>query len=389
MSSENGTSLSITQKKYYKIDDAINAPISSRCPFILSNERVTKDGNIGRYYTVFPTFENFLENREKYIHCHEILVDHVNKDPDKTGRLVFDFDVKPIDGKLIVSCDFKKQVEDVIDTVVNRYFINIDSDILEYVWSTSKNPNKFSKHLTVKNLYFNDWLKMSKLFYNLFCTVWDEKYVWIESSKLVDFQIIRNRASLRMVGSSKIDGYPLVFDDEKKYTLTDSLIRIYIEEQKKYEQIVTSDNINKDIISQFENYSPTFSKINNFPISKTEIKALKPEYEMVIYKKAYEIHHKICPEVFRMGKINGKFLSLIRKLKKKPIPCLLSGKLHENENAFLFINKKKLVYAVYFGCYRYCSKRKMIEIGFIDIKELIPNVCCRYNLKYRKNCKVY
>jgi hypothetical protein len=371
-------------KKYFSINDAINAPVNSKCPFIISNERLTKDGNIGRYYTVFPRFEDFLKNRNKYPHCHEILVDHINKIPDKSGRLVFDFDIKPKDGKLTVSNYFKEQVEDIIDTVVKRYFVNVDPNILEYVWSTSENPKKFSKHLTVKNLYFDDWITISRLFYHLFCKVWDEKYVWIESSKLIDFQIIRNRASLRMVGSSKINGYPLVFDISNKYSLSDSLIRIYIEEQKKYEQLVTKNHVNKSFLVQYNNgpgISSLISLQNKQRSTETIMKTQNPEYEMVVYERAYEIYHQICPGIFRMGKIYGKILSLIRKLRKKPVPCLLSGKLHENENAFLFIRKDMKVYTVYFGCYRYCGKKKVIEIGFINIEDLKINICYKHNVK--------
>ncbi|AFX92738.1 hypothetical protein CE11_00712 [Megavirus courdo11] len=71
------------------------------------------------------------------------------------------------------------------------------------------------------------------------------------------------------------------------------------------------------------------------------------------------------PGNFKIGKINGNFLSLIRL---KPNNCLLSGKKHEQENAFLHINKSETVYNVNFGCYRFCYKWKTTRIGSIDME---------------------
>lgn len=209
----------VTNIKYFSIEDAIKAPINSRTVFIIANERITKTGHIGRYYTIFPTFKEFLKNREKYKHCHEILVDHNNNKPNPSGRLVFDFDIKTNDeenslkNEIVVPKNFKKQIENIIIDVIESYFNGVDVNKIEFIWSTSQNPKKISKHLTVKNLYFDDWINMSKIFYQLFCILWDNTYLWIKSDKLIDFQIVRNRGSLRMVGSSKIGGNPLIFDN--------------------------------------------------------------------------------------------------------------------------------------------------------------------------------
>jgi hypothetical protein len=364
----------ITAIKYFSIKDALKAPILSKTVFIIANERVTKSEHIGRYYTVFPTFKEFLKNREKYKHCHEILVDHNNNKPNPAGRLVFDFDIKTINNKkdspkdgFIIPKKFKIQIENTIIEVIEKYFNDINIDCLEFIWSTSQNPKKFSKHLTVKNLYFDNWINMSKIFYQLFCIVWDETYLWIKSSKLIDFQIVRNRGSLRMIGSTKIGGYPLTFDNEN-HKLTDSLIRIYLKKQKEDEQMVTKDNINKSV---FENVlcddisetSEQFITIN-FQPKKTE----KPAHDKEIYIKAYEIYNIISPGVFKMGKINGEVLSLIRIKANK---CLMSGKIHEQENAFLIINRKEYEYSVNFGCYRFCYIKKTVFIGSISIDNLI------------------
>lgn len=367
----------ITDTKYFRMDDAINSPIYSRTAFIIANERITKSDSIGRYYTVFPTFKDFLKNRDDYKHCHEILVDHINNKSNIAGRLVFDFDIKTIpdtlessNEKLVVPKNFKKQVEDTIFEVAERYYKNVDSNKFEFIWSTSQNPKKFSKHLTVKNLYFDNWIAMSKIFYQLFCVVWDESYSWIHSSKLIDFQIVRNRGSLRMVGSTKINGYPLTFDNED-HTLMDSLIRIYFKKHREVEQLVVRENINSGVFDNILCEPESESSEQFFKIDFNPKKIEKPEYDKKIYETVYEMYNIISPGVFKMGKINGKIMSLIRN---KPNKCILSGKIHEQENAFCIITKGDDSYSVRFGCYRFCHKKKTVYIGSVSIDNLIITI---------------
>lgn len=361
----------ITSIKYFKIDDAINASINSKTVFIIANERITKSGHIGRYFTIFPSFKSFLRQRKKYKYCHEIMVDHVNSKPNLAGRLVFDFDIKKKDEnnkKIHIPKDFKEQIEDIIIEVIDRYFVGVNTEIIDFVWSTSQNPEKFSKHLTVKNLYFDNWITISKIFYKLFCLVWDEKYLWIKSNKLIDFQIVRNRGSLRMVGSAKINGYPLVFDD-KKHKLTDSLIRIYFKNKRDTEQLVKYNNINSYVFENvlYENIvQPECENEINLVIGeKKRNKIQDMVYNKKIYEKAFDVYNKINPGIFEMGKICGDRISLMRKKSHK---CLISGKVHDNENAFCKIIKdnENTLYSIKFGCYRGCHRNHLIYIASIS-----------------------
>lgn len=363
---------SITNTKYFKIDDAINCEIASKTAFIIANERLTKSGDVGRYFTVFPTFKQFLKNRDKYPHCHEILVDHSHNKANIAGRLVFDFDIKTSIGDKIITipANFKKQIENTIIDVIEKYYHGVNAELFDFVWSTSDNPNKFSKHLTVKNLYFDDWISMSKIFYKLFCIVWDETYYWIASSKLIDFQIVRNRGSLRMVGSKKINGYPLFFDDPE-HKLTDSLIRIYFKSQRESEQLVTNQHLNNSVyqnVLEWEEFNKELDSGSTIIINTLPKKINDSVYDINVYKKAYELYCTISPGVFKMGKINGKVLNLIRSKANK---CLLSGKLHEQENAFCVINKGENGYSIRFGCYRFCHCKKTVHIGSISLDNLI------------------
>lgn len=357
----------------YTLDNALETEIESNNVFIIANERTKKNGEIGRYYTVFASFDVFIKHRNKYPHCHEILVDHKNNKLNPMGRLVFDFDIKPEKEMKIPAC-FKTQIETCIEEVVERYFNNVDINKFVYVWSTSQNPNKFSRHLTVKNLCFDDWISLSKTFYQLFRIIWDEKYFWISSNKLLDFQIVRKHASLRMVGSSKIDGHPLLLDEET-HTLIDSLIRVYRAKDLEKEQIVTKSNINQSVFSNVLDKPEIDNAEENIIITFNPKKLEKPLYPLNIYDKAYEIYNQIDPGVFRTGKISGRAVSLMRI---KPSKCLLSGRVHEHENAYLLIEKNDVEYSVYFVCFRYCHHIKKLFLAVITIDNMLvimdPNI---------------
>lgn len=352
----------ITKTKYFSIEAAQRSSIQSRTAFIIANERITSKKKIGRYFTVFPSTNEFLKNRDNYPHCHEILVDHEHNKKNIAGRLVFDFDIKDIK-KIQIPNNFKKQVENTILDVVDKYFKDVNSELFDFVWSTSENPKKFSKHLTVKNLYFDNWIDMSKVFYQLFSFTWDEKYHWIKSADLVDTQIVRTHGSLRMVGSTKIKGYPLNFDDDK-YRLTDSLIRIYFKKQRLAEQLVTKNNINDGVFNNVLIDEQVETKFKTAKVLKFDSKKNKaPIYEKYIYDKAFELYQTINPNIFQKGKISGNILSLRRIIIDKPSKCILSGKVHTSDNAFLVIKNHESTYSIRFGCYRFCFKEKAVYIG--------------------------
>lgn len=370
------TKRSITSKHFYKIAEAQQISMDSHTVFIIANELLKTNKEVGRYYTVFSSFKEFLLKRDKYPHCHELFLDHINNKPNIAGRLVFDFDIKntPVPSK------FKSQIENTVFEVINKYFRDIDESRLEFVWSTSKNPTKFSKHLTVKNLYFDNWMGLSKVFYNLFCIEWDNgSYDWISSKDLIDFQIVRNRASLRMVGSSKINGCPLIMDDPR-FSLTDSLIRIYLKSHRQTEQLITRQNIIPEVFTNVLTGGRVAIDPNSDPNSdphfdrsldglsaqiSSSIKSVEidPIYDRVIYYKAFCMCDILKPGVFKMGKVNGNILSLLRL---RPDKCLLSDRVHEQENAYIRIIDDEDHYIVRFGCYRSCSKYKSKIIGYIS-----------------------
>lgn len=359
--------LNVSNKQYFKIDDVRHVDMHANYPFIFSNDRLKKDGNVGKYYGIMPNFNTFIENRSKFPNCHEILISHekLNKyDWINNGRLVFDFDITGNNMNNVPN-DFIEQVEETIMEVISDNYKFLDFDILDFVWSSSNNPAKFSKHLTIKNLCFKDWIKMGKDFYKWFSYRWDSKYDWIPSSELIDSQIIRRNASLRMVGSCKLGKNNILTLDDDNFTLADSLIRVYDRNDRKKEQYVSYDNY----IEMPEEEEDKHDKPRKNKNHKSNNGIDELFYEQKIYDIAIETFKDYDKNnVFDIGYIKGKFITLLRK---SPGICFISNKEHENENAYLIISESKRGYYINFGCYRGCLKdsKKSININFIKKKQ--------------------
>lgn len=358
-----------TITRFYRLEEAINCEMESDKVFILANERLSRDGRVGRFFTVFPNYDDFAENRDAYPHCHEILVDHQNCEPNHAGRLVFDFDIAAKDE---IPETFKDDVETTVLEVVVKYYQDVDIDLLDFVWSHSRNPKKYSSHLTVKNLCFDQWIPMSKIFYQLFAKRWDRQHHWISSDKLVDHQIVRRNGSLRMTGSSKIGGYPLIMDNPE-HTLEDSLIRLYRRKERKHEQILTRENILPSVLDKISWYS--HEKRDKVFKEPRQAVYQEPLYEQAVYDKAFELVEYFTPGSFEPGKVSGAFFSVYRKQNRQgPAPCLISGIRHEHENAYVVVkycyHDVKPYYEVYYGCYRKCGPTKTVCIGSINARTL-------------------
>lgn len=339
----------------YSIEEAVNVPTESKTVFILSNERKlanpTTKRAFGMYYVVFDRFKDFLNNRHEYPHCHEILVDHVNNRPNIGGRLVFDFDIK-----VAIPDDFKDQIEETIIETIETNYNDVDIEMIEFVWSNTVHPHKVSKHLTIKHFYFENWRHMSRVFYKYFCDIWDSKDKWIASKDLIDFQVIRKSASLRMVGSKKIGGNILTMDDPN-HTLTDSLIRIYFRNHLDSEQIIRYNHFKQNILTE---EMKVVSAHHNYAVDPYCFNEA-PAFKVSLYKKFFDMIDQLNPGVFKPGKIKGKKLSLMRT---REAPCLLSKVIHENENAYIILSKENNgnMHCRY-GCYRYCNdKMKTLTI---------------------------
>lgn len=356
---------------FYSINDAITCDTPSKTSFIIANERKKKSGDIGRSYTVFPRFKTFLENRDSYPHCHEIIVDHINNKPNVAGRLAFDIDLKECntrDGR--IPSRYTKQIELTIIAVLNRYFHDVDMSKLEFVWSTSPSDVKISKHMVVKNLYLEEWITMSKIFYRLFSIIWEESYNWIAAIDLVDSQIARPSGSLRMVGSSKIGGGKLVLDNDN-HTLQDSLIRIYYRNRAAMEQLVTMDHINEGVLDMIncDARRQITMNVKGKYVTNGFIADESMTHSKCLYEKAYLMFSGVMPNIYSPGKIVRSKLRLIRR---RPARCIFDTSdedMHQHIGGYIQIFPDKDIdnrYHISFGCYRERHKDLHFYIGYLD-----------------------
>jgi hypothetical protein len=337
--------------QFHKLQNAIDYDIDSKNPYIISHEYEKSNGKSGRYFYLLPSFNFFKKYRKLFPHAHEILATHSKLPERKDGRLVFDFDIK--NEYRHVKNRFVDIMEKIIWEVIEENYCDLDLEKIKFVWSTSNNPNKFSKHLTIKNFCFTNWINGAKLFYYLLREKWNDlKYdKWISIDEVIDFQIIRKTGSLRMTGSSKITGCLLTIDDPE-FTLHDSLIRPMIDINK--EQYVSKLNI---VASLRHRYQISEKKLQKNLSKNTSSKIIQEElrYPLKYYYQAFEEIDKLQPDVFSIRKFIGNRVEL-RRLKSST--CLLSKRLHESDNAYIIIYLDYFFRINYrFGCYRNCGKR--------------------------------
>jgi len=332
-------------------------------PFIIAHERYKQDETVGRSYIVLPSFTYFIKNRNKFPHAHEIMICHDALPNRKDGRLVFDFDIKNTEiSNRSFEKRFKEEVENIIWNVIDENYCGLNVGLIEFIWSSSKgSTKKFSKHLTVKNFCFKNWMVGSKIFYDLFQSQWcDSLEDWLPVDKVLDMQIIRKNGTLRMVGSSKLDGKLLTLDS--KHRFEDSLIRPYLTADIEKEQYVGAVNMIKSIRRKYDKLrhpeQNTFNK--NIVYSNCVPKGnVTPIYDDSVYMKAFKIIDDKMPGVFKMRKSVSNKLELLRVL---PAKCPISGNIHENENGYILIHNNNNVFQFRYGCYRYCGKTKTVKI---------------------------
>jgi hypothetical protein len=74
--------------------------------------------------------------------------------------------------------------------------------------------------------------------------------------------------------------------------------------------------------------------------------------EINIFDKAYDIANEKYPGIFKKGKINDNYMTLLRI---KPDKCPLSNKIHDSDNSYLYIKETSTSYQINFGCNRGCT----------------------------------
>lgn len=385
-------------KRYFTLNSAKTYKSRTKpYPFLIAHE--CQDEQRSREYVAFDDVETFLQLRDSFPHAHEIVFDRITE--KQQGRLIFDFDfdepwwgVKPH----FVNPNFAADIERLICYTFQEFYNDVDCDKLQFIWLISDTTKKWSKHLIVKNVFFcEDWKNQLQTFYNLMLLIVEESkskppeglgfefkqtfdQLQCKTGDLFDLQVARNNATMRMCGSSKIGGKTLMVDErsrDQNVSFYDTLIQLYRKEDILAEQHIYERQLNKHKVAQFEPKAETnvFAKqscllanidltrsdydFKSRTLTKFQIETAFTTFQNFLIKKTNE------GDVFHIKNVMGSIINLKRD---KPSPCVLSGKVHDNENAFLTVYENG---CIYYHCRRGCGTpdgKSNINVG----KCLVP-----------------
>jgi len=348
-------------RKCYNLESSYRRESKTKqSPFVVASEVETD--NATREFLIFHDLEHFLNMKNEYSHCHEIIRCPEERENLARGRLIFDFDLEqPLEGVSegnFVPDNFNQIIETLIKHVFKTYYLDIDTERLVFIWQVTKHDDKFSKHLIVKNAYFSEyWVKQMRVFYELVRKTTEEFNI-AQLTKVIDFQIARKNATFRMIGCSKIGKKPLELESPTEASIYDCLVGIYHHEHLREEQRITMSNINYTLLTQkLSNIKKKTKEEKRFNavITKnislglddpTSIDVTDNDVNRACY--LYESWNLNC------FKIRDKVGNLINLDRTRPSECPISGVIHERENAYL---KMRQDGHVMFCCRRGCKAK--------------------------------
>ena len=329
-----GEKIIVSAVGYYRLYKAIAATVSS-------NYLIAYQISNGHKFLLFKSFEDFLKvhkfGKEPY---HEIMIyPDTSKSIDsqcnrKDGRLCFDFDLVIANNDDFNVDVWKSDIEWTIKHVCNLIYKNIDIEKLIFVWSKSpdqqKNDNskKISRHLTMKNLFLEDWIVMGRQFYKSFSHEWNKKFLYIEAEKFLDHQIIKKNGCLRFVGSPKSTYNHHLSLENNEHVFVDSLIRPPIVDFN--EQHVTYNNLIVEPKTDFLNVQIVNINLENVNNLRS-IKNIK-----TYNAKSFDVNNILDAfEIYDEYENNGEYI--IKYQRKKPSDCIICKRYHQKDNAFVKI----------------------------------------------------
>lgn len=359
-----------------------------------------------REFLVFHDVEHYLNLKEQYPHCHEIIRSPTSQNSEHEfgeksyrddlcrGRLIFDFDLeKPLpemesichmkslassfngsseqpvlDPSLFVPPNFKQIIEYLVVLVFKTYYNGVDATKMMFIWQITRHNHKFSMHLIVKHAYFSEyWVKQMRIFYCLFCRV-----ATISGCgniiKTIDLQMARRNATFRILGCSKIGGKELELDSctkngenllDRGYPLSiyDCLVGIYHVDQLKDEQCISMDNINYIAIErevEKTRSEPQTDDVKKFQMTVKKQISIAEENRTGLdlndkcIEAAIALFDKFNDGTFSIRDQIGNIINLNRR---RSAPCPISGARHDSDNAYLkLLGNGRVIFVCYRGC---------------------------------------
>ncbi len=353
----------------YNLDYAKNARARAGPKSILVAEEYKKDnGDFGRRYIIFKDIDKLEDCIEEKECCYnEIITDRNNGKIPQIGRLSFDIDITEktfIDNEYkFVHNTFKEDFENSIIETFDEYYININTEVFIFIWqNTDHRDKKYSKHLIVKNAYFVDeWAKQSKIFYALLEKIMKNNSHFDLEGKPIDHSFPKKNTSLRLLGCSKINGNPLLLDDDYNIEYSDCIVQVLDMKREKNPIHLTDLKFEKAYLSIDDKTKHTLEIVSGF---REEYDNEEIDDETV--EKALDLFKKCKDESLSYRNIVSGYINLTRKSSGA---CLVnSERIHDNDGAYITVSKKG---KVYFYCRRGCGN---LFLGNINDNEDNNNI---------------
>jgi len=403
-------------RRYYSLNEAKKYKSKTKpYPFIIAHEcniqytdKTTGEIKVkDREFYAFDDVDQFLSNRYSYPHAHEVIYDRFTD--KQQGRLMFDFDfedpwygVKPN----FVAPGFERMIEDLVIQTFKEFYLEVYTSRLIFIWLISDVVNKWSKHLIVKNAYFcEDWKDQSQIFYHLMlgilardinsngdviCNSHEYHHINCNIDKLIDLQPARTNATMRLCGSSKLINtskilqvdYDLCNEESSNISFYDTMVQLYRKEDIIIEQNIHERQLQKKVLSsifekteseaslrksqEYNKYFKHACLLANIDLTQTEFKHNGHNVNHEEIEHAFEIFKTYLYEktglsdVFHVTMSSSTIITLKRD---KPGACLLSGRVHDNSDAYMTLQEDG---SIYFHCFRGCGNlegKSSLKIG--------------------------
>lgn len=319
-----------------------------------------------RRYIVFDGVSEYIRyhTQGRYTTCHEVLIPQsYNMDDDIYGHPAFDID--STDTSICPDTLKRDMMIDIVDTLCLQYPLHSDKirsllhiDSTEWVWMTSPSTKKLSKHLVITGICFTMWRLQMKTLVNTLISL-GRSY-----SSCIDTGIMRRLGSLRLPLNHKRHIYddngdiislsPSLIFDNPIHRFNDGLIMIHDSNMHTMRNCITLSP--GDIDSKYTHVA--IPSTPNTSISNT----IDVDVDVDELVHAFNKIDSLYDTGLQPSTLSPTgYLSLVRKY---PGTCPISGRIHDNIDAYIYKKGCKILY----GCHRGCTimvegtTRKCIDI---------------------------
>lgn len=337
-----------------------NAGLSYQDPFIVQWEIPYPKTDATRKYIVFENISEYLTyyKQGRYTTCHEVFVGKTyNQKEDIYGHPAFDIDAEY--DKYTLEHDWKLRLINDLRQVIEVQYPTKKVEDLAPIWMDSSTSLKVSKHLLISGITFPMWRGQMKIIHTGLLSLYEDKDV-PNYIKALDQGILRTTGSLRLPLNSKcpnpLKETPKIVFEDPKHKFEDGLIMCHNENLQSFKDstILMPSMLTPDLQSELDYCG--FNKMLKSLIYNNNNQIEGDEGE---FAEAFNLWNSKWNTGLEPGGMNGQFMTLNRKF---PGKCPISDRIHDTDNAYLFMCGSQ----IHFGCHRGCQ----INIGGFQKKSI-------------------